>query len=222
MANEIGTLITGELTRQQTSDLNIAVTALTAFRQAVDANQEWWASRETLPVVNCCILATHAVRDILHGMGRKDATVFTSGLRVESLVGETAPASHTIGCPEAERIPGCWNAHMTVRIGDLIIDPTIGQARYSWNDLPQSAILRNHVCAGTKVQLTERHAAHVTTRHLLEDGKQPIQLSYFKLPFRSEQMARNWRAFPHAHYARRARFVEDALAILRQPQPIAA
>lgn len=222
MADKIATLITGDITPHQTSEITTAVSALTAFWQAVDANQEWWASREILPVVNCCILAAHAVRDILHGMGRRDATVFTSGLRVESIAEDTAPVSHTVGCPEAEKLPGCWNAHMTVRFGDLLIDPTIGQARYSWNDLPQSAILRNHICSGKKVPLTERHAAHVTTQHLLEDGKRSVQLSYFKLPFRSEQMARNWRAFPHTHYARRARFVEDALAILRQPQSIAA
>ncbi|MFS2324077.1 hypothetical protein U2P60_01335 [Brucella sp. H1_1004] len=105
-------------------------------------------------VDNCCILGALAVRDILHCMGRTDATVIKSRLHIEVIKGDL-PFAVTIGSPYAPSLPGQWNAHMAVKVGDLIIDPTIGQAKCFWNNLPQSVVFRDNMGAGERVRLTE-------------------------------------------------------------------
>jgi len=221
MAHETETFIKGKLNQKQASDCQIALSALAAFWQVVEINKGGWSSRTQLPVIQCCILSALTVRDILHGMGRRDAAVCKSGLQVEVVEG-SLPYAVTIGSPLAAEIADQWNAHMVVKLGDLVIDPTIGQARRAWNNLPQSAVFRDGMCAGRRVQLAENHSAPVTTRHIYNDGNRKIRVSYFKLPKRVEQMICGWQDVPDADYERRARFVEDALALLRQPQPIAA
>ncbi|PRA85920.1 hypothetical protein CQ054_10655 [Ochrobactrum sp. MYb29] len=221
MAPETATFIKGKLNQKQASNCRVALSAMAAFWHAVEINRDGWNSRTHMPVIQCCILSALTVRDILHGMGRRDAAVFKSGLQVEVTAGGL-PYAVTIGSPIAAEIPGQWNAHMVVKLGDLIIDPTIGQASRDWNNLPQSAVFRDGMCAGRRVQLTENHSAALTTRHIYKDDNRKIQVSYFKLPHGVEQMICDWQDVPDADYERRARLVEDALALLRQPQTIAA
>src|SRR5690606_22118166 len=122
--------------------------------QAVEANQNWWDGQGFRPVVNCCVLGALAVRDILHGMGRTDAVVLKSGLHIQRFEGGKPDNSVTIGDPSAPRLPGLVNAHMVVRLGNLIIDPTLGQVRRWWNDLPRSAVIKIETGSGRRLQLT--------------------------------------------------------------------
>lgn len=201
--------------------IKLTQAALAAFWQAVDLNQDWWKSKGRIPVINCCILSALTLRDILHGMGRRDATLLKSGLHIEITAG-SLPYAVTIGSPLAAELPGQWNSHMVVKLGDLIIDPTIGQARRGWNNLPLSAVFRDDISAGRRVRLTENHSAPLTTQHIYKDDNRKIQVSYFKLPRRVEQMTCNWQSAPDASHDRRAPFVNTALDILNSPVPIAA
>jgi len=222
MANEIATLTTEDLTQHEIVDLNIATAALTAFWQAVEANQNWWHDQGFRPVINCCVLSALAVQDILHGMGHIDAIVVKSGLHLQRFEGGKPYHSVTIGSPSTPSLPGLVNAHMVVKLGNLIIDPTIGQVRRSWNDIPKSAVIKTYIGSGRRLQLTDKCSVHVTAQHTRRSYDHDLVLSYFKPSFTVDRKTRKWRTAPDTNYERRARFVETALAITNTSTRLAA
>lgn len=222
MAHEITKPLTGLLTDEHDPALRAVAAAVTAFWHAVDANQDWWYGQSFEPVINSCILGALAVRDILHGMGRTDAIVLKSGLHIQAFKEARPYRSITIGSPLAPRNPGHWNAHMIVKLGNLIIDPTLGQARRSWNGLPKSAVFENHTDARGQLHLTEDCSVRVTAQCIHRSNEHDILLTYFKPSFGVDWKTRNWRNAPDADYERRARFVKTALAIVSTSMPAAA
>jgi hypothetical protein len=79
-----------------------------------------------------CILAALSVRDILRRSDRPDATVAKFGLLLRRFSSDPMREVAT-GDNTAPLLPNASNAHMIVRLGNVILDPTFGQFKRDWN-----------------------------------------------------------------------------------------
>jgi len=210
----------GEITNAEHQLVRTALAAIDAFWDAVEQDPQWGSTMNH--PINCCILSALAVRDILHGLGRRDAVVLRMGLDIRVLEGSELPHSISIGNPAAEKVAGCLNAHMIVRLGDFIIDPTIGQTKRFWNEMPRSAISRAGSRNRSVIDVTPEINAKVLASHETRHENRIYQVTYFKLPYRSERMSRNWKRAADASPERRTHLVKRALSVLAGPLPMAA
>lgn len=196
----------------QHADVAEGVSAMEAFWAAVQADP-FWLSTEQSPV-HRCILAALAVRDILHSCGREDAVVSRCGLEGRRVSGQPH-YSVGIGLPSAPKLQTMWNAHLIVRLGDILIDPSHGQTKRAWNQSPQAVAVLSDlgpkktitVDAGCDVQV---HALH----HYPMGGSQ-YRVAYFKLPRSVDVATRKWRDAPDASHSRRSPLVRAASAMHR-------
>ncbi|MHA6643721.1 hypothetical protein [Mesorhizobium sp. A623] len=208
-------------TRKNDPDFLLAQDAVAAFWQAYEKNRLWWSLSSTKPIISCCILSALAVRDILHGVGRCDAEVFRSGL--ELLSDRPDGGWLMIGDPMTPVVDGLWPAHMTVKLGDYLIDPVIGQTKRPWNDMPRSMILQADRDPGVPLELGKGGAAKIYTWAFWNDGNADYRLSYFKLTHDIHKRTRDWKSSPDANPERREWIVRDAIALMqRSPLKIAA
>src|SRR5690606_33269486 len=90
----------GEITNAEHQLVRTALAAIDAFWDAVEQDPQWGSTMNH--PINCCILSALAVRDILHGLGRRDAVVLRMGLDIRVLEGSELPHSISIGNPAAE------------------------------------------------------------------------------------------------------------------------
>lgn len=198
------------LTPTQAVDLDIAWRACAAFWNAALRHDY---KTEHLRPHGRCIYSALAVLDILKGMGRDDASVQKVGLDVRQLRSDGSVVrglgiGHPRYAPVSSR-PG-WNAHLTVRVGDLLIDPSVAQAQRSWNDLPHYCILAVgtnrletiDIC-GEPVQVKASWAYQL-------DGD-TIQLTYHDLLRAQDIATRGFRKVPDAKPEARADIVAIAL-----------
>lgn len=204
--------IDGAVNQAQSADLNLSKAVIDAFWGAVARDAQWGTTM--LHPLECCVLSALAIRDIILKIGRRDAVVMRTGLSVRLLSGRDIPYALTIGSPQSWMIAKAMNAHMVVRVGDLLIDPTIGQAKRDWNELPRSAIFKMGAFAGESLDVVGTDA-RVTTRHRYWRGDCQYQVAYFKLPYRADRMSRNWRSSPDAADDRRRRLVYESVVALQ-------
>lgn len=207
----------GPTSQTEAADIEVTKMVIDAFWYAVDLEARSGSTRHP---IECCLMSALVVRDVLHHIGRRDATVMRSGLDIR-MIGGTGNII-TVGSIDAKRTPGLWNAHMVVRLGNLLVDPTIGQARRPWNVLPHSAIWKNCANSGKSIELACYTKARVTTSHRFFRRDHEFQVSYFKLPLRSDLMTKSWRSIADACDDRRRRLVQDAVAVLQAPHSMAA
>lgn len=195
------------LSPQQLVDLQEGVDAVNAFWSAVETDP-FWNDAVQSPLY-CCIAAALSVHDILHNCGRTDARVVRSGLDVRLLSGEL-PYSLTIGDPSAPVLDGMWNAHMTVRLGDVVLDPSYGQTKRSWNHSPHAAVFVVDKVRNATFEFEERWDAKVILEQRHWHSLSHYQTTYFELPRSSDLRTRKWRDAPDARPERREALVRSA------------
>lgn len=200
-----------KLTPRQQDDLAQGTAAISAFWAAAE-DDPFWRDPSQWPSGRCILVAL-CVRDILRAAGRADAAEYRSGMEVRVISGKL-PYSLAIGAVDAPYIPNAWNAHMTVRLGDIILDPTHGQTKRHWNASPYAAAF---LFSKTSVQrLAIDQASHVrpTAIHHHWHDASCFQTAYFDLSGKADVRTRAWRTTPDAAPARREKLVAKGLEIL--------
>lgn len=212
MNNQTTVLLFGSDLDGDDPDLRLAYHSVEAFWRAYEQNKRWWTANMGRPIIDCCILCALTVRDILRAAGRQDAQVFRSG--VDLRCDRDGGGWLTVGGPDSPAIDRMWPAHMTVKMGKYLIDPTSGQFRRPWNDLSRSIILKANDDPGVPLTLQENVMASVYTWSVWEVEGRIHQLAYFKLTREIQKRTRDWQSAPDADLERRKRIVEDAMSIL--------
>lgn len=206
-------LDTESLDDRQRADLVIGTAAVEAAWKAVQADP-LWANHS---LMGNCILLALIVRDILHGIGRSDAVVMPVGAQLLRYSNREPLNALTIGSPDAPVLPNAWNAHMVVKIGDILLDPTCGQTQRHWNAAPDTAaLLLRPGCS--KVSLFEHGEAGAIAQFRYDRAGYDYVMSYFYLTPPSAKRAEGWHACKDASPKRRAPLVNSALQILRNIQ----
>ncbi len=214
MRNKTDILIPDDIFNGDDPDLHLAWYAVEAFWQAYEKNRYGWEIPGIRPLINSCILSALTVRDILHGVGRRDAEAFRSGL--DLICPRVDGGWLAIGEPDTPVVDTLWPAHMTVKLGDYLIDPVIGQTKRPWNDMARSAILKANRDPGVPLTLQNGEKARVYTWNYWDIDGREYRLAYFKLTHEIHQRTRDWKNAPDANPVRRERLVRDGIAILQQ------
>lgn len=206
-------LDTVSLDDRQRADLVIGTAAVEAAWKAVQADARW----ANHSLMRNCILLALIVRDILHGMGRSDAVVMPVGAQLLRYSNREPLNVLTIGSPDAPVLPNAWNAHMVVKIGDILFDPTCGQTQRHWNAAPDTAALLLRPECG-KVSLFEHGEADAIAQFRYNRAGYDYVVTYFHLTPASAKRAVGWEAYKDALPKRRAPLVQSALQMLRNIQ----
>lgn len=199
-------LETSTLSAAQIADLQTGRAVVEAFWLAVAADPF-----PGIPVLNRCILAALCVRDILHAIGR-DALVFRTGLEVLRLT-NSQDRSLMIGDPSSPKLAGQWNAHMTVRFGNILLDPTHGQTKRDWNDAPRAAAFSFASGEGRSVCIKPGFHVQASAFHCYSANDARFRVTYFKLPVSVDLRTRKWRDCGDAQPERRRALVKSAAEI---------
>jgi hypothetical protein len=202
------------LTDAQQRDVEIGGAAVDAFWAAVNADPRFSQPHEN-PLIRC-ILAALCVRDILAALGRRDAVATKCGLLVRRLT-ESTINELTIGAPQAEAIENHWNAHLVVRLGDVVLDPTFGQTRREWNHSPRATVClvglpEFHEDVPVRLGLVVRSYYNFAVG---EDAA-IYEVAYFKLSRAVDLQTRKWKEAPDASPERRKGLVAAAVEIYRR------
>lgn len=200
----------GEVSGQQSVDLDDCMSAATAFWLSAQADPSW--KEEHLRPHGRCIYASLALCDILHGTGRTDAQPVRTGLDVRGYYNDQLYIL-TVGDPETPMLPRKINAHVVVRLGNIIVDPAFAQTRRWWNNLPHYAAFRVGAPEGETIGLNGGCDARTTTVRRWFEGDDAYQVSYFRLPRNVDLATRQWRAAPDALPERRMSVVKRAIEI---------
>lgn len=199
-----------ELSQDQLADLRAGTAAVDALWAAI-CDTPFWHSEAQWPLRRCILMAL-CLQDILHKCGRPDARLFRSGLDIRQGSGDF-PRMLMIGDPTAPRLERMWNAHMTVRLGDFLFDPSFGQTKRFWNHSPHCAAFLAAAPTGHMLEIEPgKHTPSLVLHRYSADG-QAFQISYFKLSRKVDQRTRNWRNAPDARPERRSLLVHKAAAI---------
>ena len=202
---------TDELSPKQLADLNVGVAAVEVLWAAI-YETPFWLTDEQWPLVRCILMAL-CLQDTLHKCGRPDARLFRSGLDVRQIGGDF-PRMLTIGDPTAPRLEGKWNGHMSVQLGDILLDPSFGQTKRLWNRSPHCAAFVVGAPTGHTIDIAPgKHAPSLMLHQFAEEGHD-YQVSYFKLTHKVDLRTRKWRSnSPDARPERRRMLVQKAVAI---------
>jgi hypothetical protein len=197
-----------ELSPRQSRDMNDGMAAAAAF----------WAASQQHPSYrphNRCIYAALSVMDILHATGRHEAQVARLGLDLTMHSDDpfTEPRGLTIGHPASPKVDGLLNAHLVVRLGDILIDPSFAQVKRDWNSMPHFIGLLENAPAGHAVAIDHETEASAIAVYRKSDVDRAYQLAYFRLTRDVDLRTRNWRAAPDARPDRRAEVVHQAIEI---------
>lgn len=215
MEHIIGTAFMPEdkLSAAQRRDLDDGMAAAAAFWQAAQTDKSW--QQKHLRPHGRCIYSALSVLDILHALGRTDARPFKTGLELHMVSNAPfVPARVlTIGYPGTPFVKGAWNAHLVVRLGDILIDPAIAQMKRDWNDMPHYAAFLAGAPEGHSIELNGFGTAPTTTVHRRFGSGNSFQISYFELPRQVEVATRGWRSAGDARLEARVDVVRRAVAI---------
>ncbi len=198
------------LTSQQRLDLRDAISAVSSFWAAVELDPCF--SLPTQSPLERCILSALTVRDTLHAVGRRDAITLRSGLDLRMTTGYPRH-SLTIGTPSTPKLEKKWNAHLVVRLGDILVDAVYGQTKRHWNNSPRGAVFLITTPEITEIDVEPGTNANVTTSHRYPFRTGHIQTTYFRLPYSVDFRTRKWRTVPDARLERRSDLVERAAGI---------
>ncbi|WP_117196496.1 hypothetical protein [Rhizobium terrae] len=191
--------------------------------EALNACRAFWLAAQALPNYqieqarphNRCIYAALAVRDILNKRGIVAAEVYTCGLQIRLFdpnTGQTLKGI-AVGNPEGLAGPKHWNAHLVVRAGDFLFDPTLVQASRPWNDLPHVGAFRfgapewHHVTMSAGTAKTS--AVTVTPV-----ANEQLEIAYFELPSEPGFEKRSYRTSSNSGVKQRRDVVSAALRLL--------
>lgn len=203
-----------ELSEDRRQDLHDCMNVAAALHEEIRADP--FVSRRDQPPIERCIFMALAALDILHGIGRTDAVARRSGLAVHGLLGDEL-ARLVIGDPKAPALPKKINMHATVSLGEIRLDPSLGQTRRWWNHLPDFAAFLMRPSDVHTLDLGNGLVASTTTVcQWSEADDRHYRVAYFKLPRPVDLATRNWRSAPDALPELRASLVAGAIARLRQ------
>lgn len=202
------------LTLEEYDDVELAKLAVLAL----------WISSLSLPegqhpitrLTSRCIYATLALIDVLANVGIEGHPL-VCGLEVYR---QEAPKIHAerrlmIGYPRRLEDPMGLNAHVVARVGDLLVDATLAQARRPWNDLKPYVIaplLSDIERACTRVRVKRINQAAIA--QVVTNGG--TRVSYFELPKTVARRASNWREAGDARAGRRQDLVGLATRLMRK------
>lgn len=201
------------LSPSQRTDVQLGQKVVEAYWKAVQAYQ-LWCTPEQWPMFRC-VRSALAVRDIFHAVGRKDALVTPVGVKLVRMSAGHELDGLLLGDPKAPVLHNKWNAHMVVRLGSVIFDPSHGQMQRSWNAAPDTLAI---ACTGKrtqKVSLYEMGKANIVTDYSYSHGGSDFHLTYFKLTRSVAERTRDWNDSPDARLQRRQPVVQAAVEILR-------
>lgn len=202
------------LSTVQHADLRFGQKVVEAYWKAVQADP-LWCTAEQWPMFRC-IRTALAVRDVFHAVGRKDAFIAPVGLKLVRLVAGVEVNCLTIGDPGTAVIRNKWNAHMIVRLGDFIFDPSHGQIQRTWNAAPDALAIPVKSNGIKKVSLYEMGKANAVTHCSFSRGQFDFELTYFKLTRSVVGRTRDWSDSPDASPRRRQSVVQAAVEIFRK------
>jgi hypothetical protein len=199
-----------ELSQDQLADLRAGTAAVDALWAAI-CDTPFWHNEAQWPLRRCILMAL-CLQDILHKCGRPDARLFRSGLDIRQGSGDF-PRMLMIGDPTAPRLEGMWNAHMAVRLGDFLLDPSFGQTKRFWNRSPHCAAFLAAAPAGHMLEIEPGKRTPSLVLHRYSADGHAFQVSYFKLSRKVDLRTRNWRNAPDARPERRSMLVHKAVTI---------
>lgn len=199
-----------KLTPRQQGDLAQGTAAISALWAAAE-DDPFWRDPSQWPSGRCILVAL-CVRDILRAAGRGDATEYRTGMEVR-LISGNLPYSLAIGEPNAPYIPNGWNAHMTVRIGDILLDPTHGQTKRHWNNSPYAAAFLFANTFEHRLDINKDMFVRPSAIHYHWYNANRFRTAYFNLSGKADIRTRAWRSAPDALPARREKLVAKALEI---------
>lgn len=202
---------TSALSLDQLADLRTGIAAVEALWAAIH-DTPFWHSEAQWPLRRCILMAL-CLQDILHKCGRPDARLLRSGLDVRQPSGDFQHVL-TVGDPAAPRLEGMLNAHMSVRLGDLLFDPSFGQTKRFWNRSPHCAAFLAAAPTGHLLDLEPGKLTPSLVQHRYSADGHAFQISYFKLSRKVDLRTRDWRTnSPDARPERRSMLVHKAVAI---------
>lgn len=181
----------------------------------------WQAGQETgvlevmeVRTMGHCLLAASALVEVLHSLGHTEAAFHRSGLNLSMYRHGELSMTATAGHPSAPPSRQLWNAHMTVRWGDIILDPTFGQLQDDWNSLP---LFTTFLLDGTKRDTFELYGfgeVEALASLFWKENDRTFAARLFRLAHKVDVATRKWRDRPDAMPERRAKLVKRALELV--------
>lgn len=182
-------------------------------RAAIDTGT--WSRREFLSLGHC-ILACCALKDVLQALGRCDAILHRCGLNVTAHRAGKLAHWETIGHPEVVPVTHLWNAHMTVRVGNLLVDPTFGQIQTPWRDVPTYAVFDFQQRSRERFVLAGAGKVHLVASAQWWQNGRTYSSRHFCLPRKVDRATKRWQHRPDAQPARRAAMVARAVQLVKE------
>lgn len=189
-------------------------------KEGLDACRAFWLAAQNLPNYEIeqarphsrCIYAALAVRDILNRRGVVRAEVYTCGLYVQLVDPRSgSPKSTiTIGNPAGYSSQQWWNAHLVVRAGRFLFDPTLKQVSRPWNRLPHIGCFDSEAPDWHSVYMNAGVAKSTAVAScLLNDHR--LEIAYFDIPNVAGFEARSYKTSSNSGARQRRDVVAEAL-----------
>jgi hypothetical protein len=197
----------------QLSDLQHGMAAAAAFWRSAAMDSTY--AQPHLRPHGRCIFAAMSVLDVLHATGSPDARVMKTGLDIRVVTDDPSIPMRVItaGHPDTPFSPHSWNAHLVVRLGDILIDPSFAQTRRDWNDSPNYAAFLAGAPEGHTVVLQGNLEMKSTTVHVKHEADRSTQVAYFQLARKVDVQTRGWQKNGEAKLIKRREIVDRAINI---------
>ncbi|PWK59693.1 hypothetical protein [Aminobacter sp. AP02] len=160
-----------------------------------------------------CLLVASALVDVFHALGRVDASFHRTGINVRTYHGDAPVSSTTVGHPAAPRISHLWNAHMIVRLGELLFDPTFVQMLAPAGPVLHAAVFR-HEDGGATHRVDGYGDVEVTACSSWTGNGRIYEARLFRLPRAVDIFTRGWRQRPDALLERRSALIARTLELI--------
>ncbi len=193
------------------------------LEEGLNACRAFWLAAQLLPNYeieqarphNRCIYAALAVRDILNKRGVVAAEVYTCGLQIQLLDQHTGKTKKgiVIGNPEGLSGPKHWNAHLVVRAGNFLFDPTMAQASRPWNDLPHIGGFKFGAPDWHQVRM-DAGTAKTTAIALTPIANDQLEIAYFEIPQKTGFETRSYKTSSNSGAKQRRDVVSAAVELL--------
>lgn len=202
------------LSKRDLATLRAGINTCAALWSACD-DRALWKDLASHPLLGC-ILATHALVDVLNATGHRGARIRPVGF--ELLRYGELPRSLTIGARRAPRLEGFTNAHFVVTKGAVLFDPSHAQVRRPWNDAPTFAAFK---CRNSfKVEVPSEGKVFEGISETLwgpptAGASHEYEARFYELPREGRTRIRGWETTPDMRPERREPLVRRAIEILK-------